>query len=96
MSVKRLDSRQSIARGPEISMDSKGVDIDDRLALSGERKSTYYANDLNPVLEEILRLEKTHFRLRTIVVVLVPFFSILIIALLRGSKNMKSIVKIDR
>jgi hypothetical protein len=96
MSVKRMDSRQSIARGPEISIDTKGIDIDDKLALSGERKSTYFANDLNPVLEEILRLEKTHFRLRTIFVVLVPFFSISIIALLRGSKNMDSIVKIGR
>lgn len=71
MSVKRMDSRQSMARGPEISIDTKGVDIDDKLALTGERKSTYFANDLNPVLEDILKWEKSHFRPRTILVVLI-------------------------
>lgn len=53
-------------------------------------------NELNDTLQGHLNNEKSHFRIRTLVVVLVPFFSILIIGLLRGTKSLNSVAGINR
>ena len=92
----RLSSRQSLARGHQIDRNTEGIQDEDKEELLGERKSTYHPDELNATLKKHLKLEKTHFRPRTIVVVLVPFFSILLIGLFRGSKTMDSILGINR
>lgn len=51
---------------------------------------------MNETLANLLELEKTHFRPRTIVIVLIPFFSILLIGLLRGTRTLKSIAGFAR
>lgn len=94
--VRRINSRQSLACGDMIDKYSKNLDEEDAKALAGERRSTYKPSEINEKLEKLLALEKTHFRPRTIVVVLVPFFTILIIGLLRPSRSMESIAKIGR
>eukprot|EP00345_Euplotes_harpa_P000020 CAMPEP_0168319052 /NCGR_PEP_ID=MMETSP0213-20121227/833_1 /TAXON_ID=151035 /ORGANISM="Euplotes harpa, Strain FSP1.4" /LENGTH=440 /DNA_ID=CAMNT_0008320213 /DNA_START=326 /DNA_END=1648 /DNA_ORIENTATION=- len=92
----RVDSRQSMAKGPEIDNFTQGIDDDDKKALIGERRSTYMPGEVNHVLDNLLKMEKQHFRLRTIIVVTIPFFAILLISLFRGNKNLESIVGIKR
>lgn len=87
----RENSRQSIARGDKIENDTEGIENEDKEQLMGERRSTYKLNDLNATLKMYLALEKTHFRLRTLFVVLLPFLTITIFSLLRGSKTFGSI-----
>lgn len=79
-----------------IREDTKDIDDEDKQALAGHRRSTYKAEEVNPILQNLLALEKTHFRPRTIVIVLVSFFSILFIGLARGTKSLKSIFGIHR
>lgn len=96
MQSLRNHSKQSIARGDLIERYTEGIDDDDKEDLIGERKSVYHVYELNSTLQKHLDLEKSHFRLRTIVVVLIPFFSISLIALFRGSKSIDSIINIER
>ena len=93
MVLYRAHSRQSMAKGPEIWVDTEGVDEEDKEILVGERKSIYENDELrrNKILNGLVEAEKKHFRLRNLVVVSIPVLSILIVNLLRGSKNLKSI-----
>ena len=92
----RTNSKQSMARGHRIDQMTEGIEDEDREELIGENYSVYHPNELNSTLKEYLKLEKTHFRPRTIGVVIIPFFSIILIGLLRGSKTFNSIVGIER
>mmetsp|Transcript_2659 Transcript_2659/g.3119 ORF Transcript_2659/g.3119 Transcript_2659/m.3119 type:complete len:451 (+) Transcript_2659:285-1637(+) len=92
----RNTSRESMAKGEVIDRDTEGMDEEDKNNLFGERKSTYANSEINETLQQHLNNEKSHFRPRTLVVVSVPFFSILIIGLLRGTKSLKSIIGISR
>uniref|UniRef100_A0A7S3NXP4 Sulfite exporter TauE/SafE family protein n=1 Tax=Euplotes crassus TaxID=5936 RepID=A0A7S3NXP4_EUPCR len=87
----RENSRQSIARGERIENDTQGIENEDKELLIGERRSTYKLDELNSKLKMYLKLEKSHFRIRTILVVLLPFLTITIFALLRGTKTFDSI-----
>lgn len=93
----RTDSRQSMAKGPEIDENEEGIDDEDKKALIGVRRSTYKREELqNQILNKLIEADKKHFTLRNIIVVSIPVLSILLINLLRGSKTMSSIIGIKR
>lgn len=93
---ERVDSRMSGAIGPEVTADDKDVDDEDKEVLIGSRKSIYREGTMSKVLKDLIASEKSHFRIKSIFAVIIPFITILLITMLRGTRYFRSIIKIER
>lgn len=99
------NSRMTLAKGELITDESIDIDIDDRIALIGEKRCNYKDIDVDPVLKNLLNSERRHLRLRNIFFTLVPILSIILIEFLRGkltllihigSESLDSIAGVNR
>lgn len=90
-----VDDKGEIIR-PVISYETIGLPDLDLVHLIGARKSLYSPEEINPVLEKIFYGEQNHFTLDKAILILVPFSSILIISLFRGSTEFKSVIGVER
>lgn len=93
---QRESSRQSMAKGEVVDESDTDIKDEDRDALIGTRRSTYKPTEVNNVLQTILKNEKSQFRLRNIVVVVIPVIVVIMTTLLRGTTDFKSIADIKR
>lgn len=95
-SIARIDSKLSLAKGPEITQDDRDIDDEDKEALYGSRRSVYEEGHINKVLNALIEAEKSHFRPTSVLAVLVPFIVILLITMFRGTREFRSIIKLER
>ena len=81
---------------PTVTYENDEIDDMDLVHLIGARKAIYAPEEINPVLEGAFYGEQNHFTIDKAILVLVPFGSIAIISLFRGSTAFKSIIGVTR
>eukprot|EP00343_Euplotes_focardii_P007789 CAMPEP_0205820510 /NCGR_PEP_ID=MMETSP0206-20130828/3155_1 /ASSEMBLY_ACC=CAM_ASM_000279 /TAXON_ID=36767 /ORGANISM="Euplotes focardii, Strain TN1" /LENGTH=429 /DNA_ID=CAMNT_0053115301 /DNA_START=346 /DNA_END=1635 /DNA_ORIENTATION=- len=81
---------------PEVTYEDKDIKDIDLVHLIGARKAIYAPEEINPVLEGIFFGDQNHFTIDKFILVLVPFSSIAIISLFRGSTSFKSVIGVTR
>lgn len=92
----RMTSRDSMAKGAIVESEDSDIKDEDKEVLVGTRRSTYKPTEINNQLDKILKDEKTHFRPRNLIVVILPFCVILLVTLFRGTPDFKSLIKVKR